>query len=80
MLYRTFTKGGNVADQSLSLKTMQPSMGFQVEETIAQDVKFTNLRSVFPETWIYDNINGNVTGYCCFEIIFDLLTNIFGVK
>ena len=61
MLYRTFAKG--VVVQSLSFEPKQSSMGSNV---IEQDVinVLPNIRSVFPETWIYDSIDGNDIGYC----------------
>lgn len=52
--------------QSLSSQSKQESMGSNVEKPLAQEVEdvLSNIRSVFPETWIYDSIDGNVTGYC----------------
>lgn len=66
ILYRTVAKGGNVAAQSLSFKSKQSSMGSNVEKSITQDVivVLSNIRTVFPETFIFDSIDGNVTGYC----------------
>lgn len=62
MLYR---KGGT-AVQSLSSKHKQSSKGSNVIKPIAQDVidVLPNIRTVFPETFIYDSIDGNVIGYC----------------
>lgn len=61
ILYR---KGG--IHQTLSFQSKQPSMVSNVERPLKQDVEdvLPNIRSVFPETWIYDSIDGNVIGYC----------------
>lgn len=60
MIYR---KGGPAAVQSLSFKRKQPPMAPNLEKPIAQDM-LPNIRTVFPETFIYDSIDGNVIGYC----------------